>query len=201
MRHAFQNVRKGFSILQSGILSRCLESSVKLPFANHRKTALNEARNGGVSISRTNPVTSKNQFWRLLACLIIFFVLPIGNAKSEENAPVFVASGTAKAVLKSITGKIVSQNEYVFQIEQSADKFRIKEIGISGDDLTDQYNDDYRRLDAKIAFDITDNIRIFAEGQNLTDEPTRQYQGGRTDWLIQQERYGRTFWAGFSARW
>ncbi len=73
-------------------------------------------------------------------------------------------------------------------------------IGISGDELTDQYNDDFRRLDAKIAFDITPNVRIFAEGQNLTDEPTRQYQGGREDWIIQRERYGQVYWAGASVR-
>ncbi|QTD57418.1 TonB-dependent receptor [Parasphingorhabdus cellanae] len=75
-------------------------------------------------------------------------------------------------------------------------------IGISGAPVTDEYNDDLRRLDAKIAFDVTDNIRIFAEGKNLTDEPTRQYQGEDfRDRVIQQERYGRTYYAGVSVRW
>ena len=64
----------------------------------------------------------------------------------------------------------------------------------------DQYNDDLRRLDAKISFEITPGITVFAEGQNLTDEPTRQYQGTNSDWTIQNERYGRTFWGGVSAR-
>lgn len=75
-------------------------------------------------------------------------------------------------------------------------------IGISGDPVTDEYNDDLRRLDAKIVFDVTNNIRIFAEGKNLTDEPTRQYQGEDfRDRVIQQERYGRTYYAGVSVRW
>jgi TonB-dependent receptor len=64
----------------------------------------------------------------------------------------------------------------------------------------DQYNDDLRRLDAKASFAVTENIGLFVEAQNLTDEPTRQYQGGRRDWVIQNERYGRTFWAGASVR-
>jgi hypothetical protein len=34
----------------------------------------------------------------------------------------------------------------------------------------------------------------------LTDEPTRQYQAGIKDWIIQNERYGRTFYAGVSAK-
>lgn len=65
----------------------------------------------------------------------------------------------------------------------------------------DQFNDDLRRLDAKVAIDVTPNVRVFAEGQNLTDEPTRQYQGGVRNWVTQNERYGRTFYAGVSLRW
>ena len=73
-------------------------------------------------------------------------------------------------------------------------------IAVGGEPFQDQYNDDLRRLDAKVRFQVTDNIAVFAEAQNLTDEPTRQYQGGRTDWLTQNERYGRTFWGGVSAK-
>jgi len=73
-------------------------------------------------------------------------------------------------------------------------------IAVGGAAFQDQYNDDLRRLDAKIRFQVTDTISVFAEAQNLTDEPTRQYQGDRTDWFIQQERYGRTFWGGVSAK-
>jgi len=64
----------------------------------------------------------------------------------------------------------------------------------------DQYNDDLRRLDAKVSVALFDNVRVFAEGQNLSDEPTRQYQGGNPDWLIQNERYGRTFYGGVSVQ-
>jgi len=73
-------------------------------------------------------------------------------------------------------------------------------IGIAGDPIEDQYNDDLRRLDAKVSVDIGDHFTVFAQGQNLTDEPTRQYQGGIRDWVIQQERYGRAYWLGASFR-
>jgi TonB-dependent receptor len=66
--------------------------------------------------------------------------------------------------------------------------------------LTDNFNDDLRRLDAKIGVDLTRNFRVFVEAQNLTDEPTRQYQGGVRDWVSQNERYGRTFYLGASMK-
>jgi TonB-dependent receptor len=72
----------------------------------------------------------------------------------------------------------------------------------AGDEaLTDQFNDDLRRLDAKVSFALTEQLRVFAEGQNLTDEPTRQYQGGVRNWVTQDERYGRTFYVGASFNW
>ena len=74
-------------------------------------------------------------------------------------------------------------------------------LSVADEAFADEYNDDLRRLDAKVAFDITPNVRVFAEGQNLTDEPTRQYQGGVRNRVIQNERYGRTFNVGASLRW
>lgn len=47
---------------------------------------------------------------------------------------------------------------------------------------------------------VIENVRIFAEAQNLTDEPTRQFQAGNPDWIIQNERYGRTFYGGVSVQ-
>jgi len=73
-------------------------------------------------------------------------------------------------------------------------------LAIGSPSYNDQYNDDLRRLDAKASVGIFKSVRIFAEAQNLTDEPTRQYQAGNPDWLIQNERYGRTFYAGISAK-
>lgn len=73
-------------------------------------------------------------------------------------------------------------------------------IALGADAAGDQYNDDLRRLDAKASFALTDAIKLFVEAQNLTDEPTRQYQSNRRDWIIQNERYGRTFYAGASVR-
>lgn len=73
-------------------------------------------------------------------------------------------------------------------------------LAAGGAAFQDQYNDDLRRLDAKVSLALLENVTVFAEAQNLTDEPTRQYQGGRKDWVIQNERYGRTFYAGLSAK-
>ena len=67
--------------------------------------------------------------------------------------------------------------------------------------LEDQFNDDLRRLDAKVTLALTPNVSVYGEAQNLTDEPTRQYQGGNRDWVIQHERYGRSYALGASFRW
>jgi TonB-dependent receptor len=64
----------------------------------------------------------------------------------------------------------------------------------------DQSNADLRRLDAKASFAVLENVQLFFEAQNLTDQPTRQYQGKHKDWIVQNERYGRTFYAGMSVK-
>ena len=66
--------------------------------------------------------------------------------------------------------------------------------------FNDQYNNDLRRLDGKASLMVWKDIRVFLETQNLTDEPTRQYQAGSPNWIIQNEDYGRTSYAGVSAK-
>ena len=64
----------------------------------------------------------------------------------------------------------------------------------------DQPNDGLERLDAEARFTLLRNVTLFAETQNPTDAPTRQYQGNRKDRIIQKERYGRTFYSGVSVK-
>jgi TonB-dependent receptor len=73
-------------------------------------------------------------------------------------------------------------------------------LAVGTPSYNDQYNDDLRRLDAKASFAVLRNVQIFFEAQNLTDEPTRQYQAGNTNWVIQNERYGRTLYGGVSVK-
>ncbi|WP_423351193.1 TonB-dependent receptor [Phenylobacterium sp. VNQ135] len=73
--------------------------------------------------------------------------------------------------------------------------------GLGSDDETDTFDDDYRRLDAKASYKLTDKIEVFVDLQNLNDEVLREYQGGRRDWLTNYERYGRTYYVGVSAQW
>lgn len=73
-------------------------------------------------------------------------------------------------------------------------------LAIGDPAYNDQYNDDLRRLDFKASLGVWRDVRVFFEAQNLTDEPTRQYQAGNPNWLIQNERYGRTYYLGASAK-
>lgn len=109
------------------------------------------------------------------------------------------------------TSQFPSQSRYLYGAELFYQHGRVeasvayhntgKALLLVGDPAyNDQYNDDLRRLDAKASVMLFDRVRVFAEAQNLTDEPTRQYQAGNTNWLIQNERYGRTFYGGMSVR-
>lgn len=72
---------------------------------------------------------------------------------------------------------------------------------IGGNTDADTFDDDYRRLNAKVSYALTDRIEVFVDLQNLTDEVLREYQAGRKDWLTNYERYKRTYYVGLSARW
>lgn len=73
--------------------------------------------------------------------------------------------------------------------------------GLGANDDADTYDDDYRRLDAKVSYQLTDKIEVYVDLQNLSDEVLREYQGGHRDWLTNYERYGRTYYLGVSAQW
>lgn len=65
----------------------------------------------------------------------------------------------------------------------------------------DTFFNDFERIDAKVSYEVTRNISVFVEGQNLNDEVLWEYQGHRPDWIIGYERYGATYYAGLQARW
>jgi TonB-dependent receptor len=68
----------------------------------------------------------------------------------------------------------------------------------SSRDQDDWFNG-FRRLDAKISYEIAGNVSLYVEGQNLTDEALWEFQGGNKDWVTGYERYGRTVYLGVSA--
>jgi hypothetical protein len=57
----------------------------------------------------------------------------------------------------------------------------------------------FGRWDARISYAITPRIRIFAEGVNLNNEPTSEFQGGTKLRNTQYEYVGRTYYLGLSA--
>lgn len=56
----------------------------------------------------------------------------------------------------------------------------------------------FGRWDARISYELFDNVKIFAEGVNLNNEPTSEFQGGRDNWNTEYEYVGRTFYFGVS---
>jgi TonB-dependent receptor len=58
---------------------------------------------------------------------------------------------------------------------------------------------EFGRWDARISYAITPNIRVFAEGVNLNNEPTSEFQGGNKLHNTEYEYVGRTYFLGLSA--
>lgn len=56
----------------------------------------------------------------------------------------------------------------------------------------------FGRWDARVSYELFDNVKIFAEGVNLNNEPTSEFQGGRENWNTEYEYVGRTFYFGVS---
>ena len=68
-------------------------------------------------------------------------------------------------------------------------------IVVGGEGGSDVYQDSHSQIDASVAYNVTDSIKIYAEAINLTDEPYYSYQGsGRYNW--QYEEYGLTYVVG-----
>lgn len=81
-------------------------------------------------------------------------------------------------------------NDKKFNIRLSAnysDSY-IDEIG--GNAFTDRYYDEQFFLDFNLNFAINDNLRIYADLNNITDQPLRYFQGVRNR-TMQSEYYGR----------
>lgn len=57
---------------------------------------------------------------------------------------------------------------------------------------------EFGRWDAKLTYSIGDNFKVFVEGVNLNDEPTSEFQGGRSNWNTEYEWVGSTYYMGFS---
>jgi hypothetical protein len=64
--------------------------------------------------------------------------------------------------------------------------------GYNADSFFDRYYDKQFFLDANASFAITSKVRVFAEANNLTNQPLRYYQGVK-DRTAQVEYYGPKF--------
>jgi len=58
----------------------------------------------------------------------------------------------------------------------------------------------FARIDARIAYTFANGLRVFVEGVNLNDEPTSEFQGGRSNWNTEYEYVGRTYYLGVGYR-
>ncbi|KRV79427.1 TonB-dependent receptor [Pseudomonas citronellolis] len=71
------------------------------------------------------------------------------------------------------------------------------EIGDVGDKRYDSRVDDQTQFDFSARYSLTDNLQVFLNAENLTDEPYYVYTGHRK-YNYQYEEYGRTFTLGLT---
>lgn len=64
----------------------------------------------------------------------------------------------------------------------------------------DLYVDEYARLDAQVAYKVSENIQVFVEGRNLTDEYWIEQSGVTEAALRTATSPGRTYWFGIRAK-
>ncbi len=57
---------------------------------------------------------------------------------------------------------------------------------------------EFGRWDAKVLYSLNERAKLFLEGVNLNDEPTTEFQGGRSNWNTEYEYVGRTIYIGAS---
>lgn len=57
---------------------------------------------------------------------------------------------------------------------------------------------EFGRWDAKVSYQIRPGFKVFAEGANLNNEPTSEFQGGRVEQNTEFEYVGTTFYLGAS---
>jgi outer membrane receptor protein involved in Fe transport len=66
---------------------------------------------------------------------------------------------------------------------------------LGGDAFFDRYYDQQLFVDANASYQITKSLRVFAEANNLTNQPLRYFQG-TADQTMQAEYYGPRFQGG-----
>jgi TonB-dependent receptor len=79
---------------------------------------------------------------------------------------------------------LVFHGEYIFEVGDEAAK--------------DIYKNSHTQLDVALGHQLTDQVRLFVELNNLTDEPLRFYEGS-SDRPIQEEYYH--WWGTFGVKW
>lgn len=57
---------------------------------------------------------------------------------------------------------------------------------------------EFGRWDARLSYSFNDRLKFFVEGVNLNDEPTSEFQGGRSNWNTEYEWVGSTYYMGVS---
>ncbi len=111
----------------------------------------------------------------------------VNNFPERENEKVPLP-GTAKhnlnASLSYETKKLVLRLSYNFH----SAFIDPEETSFSGDAFFDRYQDRMQQLDFNGSYAFTPKIRVFAEANNLTNQPLRFYQGSR-EFTAQAEYY------------
>ena len=73
----------------------------------------------------------------------------------------------------------------------------LTDVNLADSDL-DLYQGSFGRWDAKVSYELREDLKLFIEGVNLNDEPTSEFQGGSDSRVTEFEYVGRSVYLGFS---
>ncbi|MGB6083734.1 TonB-dependent receptor [Moheibacter sp.] len=111
----------------------------------------------------------------------------ITNESGEERTDVELP-GTAPHMFNSSLSW--ENNRFSARVSLNYSSDYLDELG--GSEFEDRYYDEQLFLDANASYKITNNFRVFAEANNLTNQPLRYYQG-IADRTMQMEYYRPRF--------
>lgn len=124
-------------------------------------------------------------------------ILNYTKVDSDDRYDVFaIENGLALQGLSDTANLVAFYEQNGFQI-RVAYNWRDKFLLASGPEPT--FTAAYSQIDVNASYDINDNLSVFVEGLNLTDEATHRY-GRWENQLIDYEQYGQRYALGIRAK-
>ncbi|MFC7292800.1 TonB-dependent receptor [Hirschia litorea] len=189
----------GESDIKSALAARGLTGAVDVDGLGLEELNISTTQNAGSSELKGLELIAQTQFDNFLPASLSGFGASVSatflDGETEVNGETLPLLNQAE---RSYAFSAFYQNHGVdASISYAYNDSFATGINLSNSDLNlDQGA--FGRWDAKVSYDVMDNLKIFVEGVNLNDEPTTEFQGRNERRNTEAEYVGRTVYFGLS---